>query len=100
MKRYLLTGSIAVLGVCVAGPADSGTRQSTAGGSHPPRTRYSLRVVAGNRDTLGRAFGKRLPLLLSALEEAGPRYCSAALGDRELGFRIEEVQTPGVDRNA
>lgn len=66
------------LGLALVGCAGSGKR-SGEGESHPQGSAYSLHVVAGNKHTLGRASGKRLPLLLSptrlAIATSGSSSC-------------------------
>lgn len=79
MKRLGLTVTLLSLGVAMAGCAGGGGKRSSEGKSHPQGSAYSLHVVAGNKATLGRANGKRLPLFLSptslAIATSGSSNC-------------------------
>jgi hypothetical protein len=65
MKRLALTVTLLLLGLAVAGCASGGGKRSTESKSPPQSRPYSLRVVAGNKDTLGGAIHKRFPFFLS-----------------------------------
>jgi hypothetical protein len=65
MMRLAVTLTLLLLGLALAGCASSGGKRSTAGQSHAQARAYNLRVVAGNRNTLGRASSRRLPLFVS-----------------------------------
>jgi hypothetical protein len=79
MKRLALTVTLLSLGLATAGCASGGGKRSTEGTSHPQGSAYSLHVVAGTKDTLGRAVGKRLPLFVSptslAIATSGSSNC-------------------------
>jgi hypothetical protein len=81
MKRLALTVLLALLGLALAGCAGSGGKHSTsANSSHTRNSPYSLRVVAGNRDTIPAAdLRKRFPLFLSptslAIATSGSSNC-------------------------
>ncbi len=79
MKRLALTVTLLSLGLAMAGCASGGGKRSTEGKSHPQGSAYTLRVAAGNKDTLGRATGKRLPLFVSptslAIGTSGSSNC-------------------------
>jgi hypothetical protein len=80
MKRLALTALLVLIGFALAGCASSGGKHSTERSSHPQGSAYSLRVVPGNKDTLGRAI-KQLPLFLSptnlAIATRGSSNCPA-----------------------
>ena len=67
MKRLALTVTLLLLGLALAGCASSSGKHSTKGQSHAhaQARAYKLRVVAGNRNTLGHATTRRLPLFVS-----------------------------------
>ena len=82
MKRLALTVTLLLLGLAVAGCASGGAKRSTTQvKSHPQSRPYSLHVVAGNKDTLGRAVGKHLPVFVSptrlAIATTGSSNCLA-----------------------
>ncbi len=79
MKKLALTVTLLSLCLAVAGCASGRGKRSTEGKSHPQSSAYSLQVIPGTKATLGRASGKRLPLIVSptslAIATSGSSNC-------------------------